>query len=110
VHTFALLQEYMPDDLWITSVEVKEVAREEFQLKEKKPIILVRGSGREMGQSLQNSFTQFRQSLEADPRTQGVIPQVRYGDEFSFSLFINFSCLDMKDAVVEEGGEEDEEI
>ncbi|MHC4945557.1 MAG: pilus assembly protein PilM, partial [Planctomycetota bacterium] len=64
VHTFALLQEYMPDDLWITSVEVKEVAREEFQLKEKKPIILVRGSGREMGQSLQNSFTQFRQSLE----------------------------------------------
>jgi type IV pilus assembly protein PilM len=110
VHTFALLQEYMPDDLWITTVEVKEVAREEFGLKEKKPIIMVRGSGREMGQSLQNSFTQFRQNLENDPRTQGVIPQVRYGDEFSFSLLINFSCLDMRDAVIEEGEEEDEEI
>lgn len=105
--TFALIQEYLPQDLWITSIEIDRVEREEFNTAaKKKPVIVVHGSGREMGQPLQTSFTDFRTKLDADPLTSGIIPQVRYGEEFTFSLMINYTLL----PVEETDEEEDEEV
>ncbi|MBU0756122.1 MAG: pilus assembly protein PilM, partial [Planctomycetes bacterium] len=86
VRTFALIQQYLPEDLWITAVDIEEMELEELGTgKKKKPVIRVRGSGREMNQPLQKSFTEFRTKLENDPLTSAVIPQVRYGDNFSYT-------------------------
>lgn len=108
VRTFALIQQYLPDDLWIQSVEVSDEILEESESSGKKPVIRLRGSGKEMGQPLQTSFTAFRKQLDADPLTRHVIPQVRYGDEFSFSLLISYTLMP-ETAGVNETDREDEE-
>jgi len=98
VRTFALIQKYLPDDLWINLVETDTVDHEEFGTGNKKtPVIRIKGSGREMGQPLQRSFTDFRTKLESDPNTSHLIPRVRYGENFSFSLEINYSVLSEKE-------------
>jgi hypothetical protein len=105
--TFSLIQQYLPQDLWITSIEIDRVEREEFNTTGKKPVIVVHGSGREMGQPLQTSFTDFRKRLDADPLVSGIIPQVRYGEDFTFTLMINYTLLPVEEtASVEEGEEE----
>jgi len=91
VRTYSLIQKYLPEDLWITSIEIQREEREEFKLGNKKiPVIKVKGSGKEMGQPLQTSFTEFKMKLDSDPMTAHVIPQVRYED-FSFTLTINYT-------------------
>ena len=104
VRTFALIQRYLPDDLWIESVECAWEEREAFGMgKRKVPVIKVQGRGKEMGRNLQKSFTEFRMHLEADPRTSQVIPQVRYTEPFTFTLLLNFSRF-LESAPVEAGG------
>jgi type IV pilus assembly protein PilM len=110
LRTFTLIQKYLPDDMWIESVEIVEEEREEFGAGRKKmPVIKVQGSGREMGQDLQKSFTEFRTKLDLDPLTSHVIPQVRYSEPFTFTLLINFSIFPEDQAEEEKGGEEEEE-
>ncbi|MFH1998873.1 MAG: hypothetical protein ABIK28_04285, partial [Planctomycetota bacterium] len=84
---------YLPDDLWVSGIEIAYEQLEESATAVKRPVIRVRGSGKEMGQPLQSSFTTFRKRLDADSLTHQVIPQVRYGEEFSYLLLISFSQL-----------------
>jgi type IV pilus assembly protein PilM len=108
LRTFTLIQRYLPDDLWIESIDIVEEEREEFGAGGRKmPVIKVQGSGREMGQDLQKSFTEFRTKLDMSPLTSHVIPQVRYTEPFTFTLLINYSRFPW--AGEEEAGEEEEE-
>ena len=109
VRTFAMVQKYLPGDLWITSIDVERVELEQLgDGAGKVPVIRVRGSGREKDQPLQRSFTDFRKKLESDPLITSVVPQVRYGDDFVFSLLINYTSLSggETDGDSEESGEE----
>ena len=108
LRTFTLIQKYLPDDMWIEAVEIVEEEREEFGAGRKKmPVIKVQGSGREMGQDLQKSFTEFRTKLDLDPSTSHVIPQVRYSEPFTFTLLINFSIFPEEEVEEVEGEEEE---
>jgi hypothetical protein len=110
MRTFSLIQQYLPEDLWITAVDIEQMELEELGTgKKKKPVIRVRGSGREMNQPLQKSFTEFRTKLESDPLTSVVIPQVRYGDSFSYTLLINYSKFAREPAETEEEDQFEEE-
>ena len=102
LRTLHLVQRYLPEDLWVMSIETDMEEREEFgEPGGKRPVIRVRGSGREMGQPLQKSFTEFRTKLDADPLTEHVIPQVRY-ENFSFTLTINYSSYPASSAQEQE--------
>lgn len=91
--TLRLIQEYLPEDLWIRSISLEQVQNEELnRVEEKRTIVKVEGGGRERGRPLQQSFTEFAQRLRADPHVQGITTQVPpAGAEFSFYLQISFT-------------------
>jgi hypothetical protein len=107
VHTFSLIQKYLPEDLWVSSIEIEESDREGFARgREKQPVIRVRGSGREMGRPLTDAYTEFQIKLDRDPLTRGISSQRRLGEDFSFSLLINYSVFPEEPETEEEEAEE----
>jgi len=107
--TLRLIQEYLPEDLWIRSISLDQVQNEELnRVDEKRTIVKVEGGGRERGRPLQQSFTEFAQRLRADPHVQGITTQVPpAGAEFSFYLQISFTRFaDRPGEVSDEDGDE----
>ena len=103
VWTYAVIQKYLPEDLWIRSIKVDRVDMEELRTGgEKKPVIRVDGSGRQMQRSLDDSFSSFRARLQGDPLVKALVVQKRVGEDLPFTLWINYSAPPEEEAIDEE--------
>jgi len=105
--TLRLVQENLPQDLWVSSISLDRVQNEELNRdREKRVVVRVEGGGRESGRPLQQSFTEFTQRLSEDPLVHGLVPQASQdvASDFSFLLQISFT------AFPESQGDEEEDI
>ena len=111
--TLALLQRYLPAELYVLAIRSSRSADAELGIhgEEARPVVVIEGEGREGAQGLATVFNAFVTALSADaqvphtPKTQ--TSQARGEQRFQWTLTINFSERPAMAAAVD--GDEDEE-
>ncbi|MFH0947189.1 MAG: pilus assembly protein PilM [Planctomycetota bacterium] len=103
-----MVQRYLPEDLYVTSVALRMITDPDLTSgKEQKPVIEVKGEGREGAQSLEQLFNRFAQELARDPllartpRTQ--ISPASDRKPFEWTVTMNFSIPQEKAQAEPEG-------
>ena len=103
-----MVQRYLPPDLYVTNVVLRRASDPDLTTgKEPKPLIEVKGEGREGAQSLEQLFNRFAQELARDPllvrtpRTQVSPASAR--KPFEWTVTMNFSIPQEKPAAEPEG-------
>ncbi|MBI4878205.1 MAG: pilus assembly protein PilM [Planctomycetes bacterium] len=94
--TLALLQRYLPEDFYVTSIAHKRTTDLDLGIVgEAKPVVEVRGEGREGAEALEQLFNRFAQDLDRDallPRTpKTAIFPGGANKPFQWTITMNFS-------------------
>ena len=91
-----LVQRYIPPDLYVTSLSLRKITDPDLVLgTEPKPVIEVKGEGREGAQSLEQLFNGFVQELARDPLLKRT-PKTKVAPAssrkpFEWTVTLNFS-------------------
>jgi type IV pilus assembly protein PilM len=91
-----LLDAYLPPELWVESVRTQRAIEEGFgHGGERRPFVVVEGSGKEQSRSLTDAVTEVTLRLRGDPAVAGVVQQFSTDNrgKFNFSLSIDTSVF-----------------
>jgi type IV pilus assembly protein PilM len=109
--TLALLQSHLPADLYVRSITTPRVADAELGIVgEPRPVVLVRGEGREGTDGLATIFNRFVEAVTGDEllpnRPKAATSPASAKKPFEWTLTLNFSNLPEPDAEETERGSE----
>ncbi len=95
--TLVLLQKHLPVDLFVTSVELTKSKDPELGLTgdAMKPVMIVKGEGRESAERIEETFNKFAEELGADPllgrRPKTATAPASAKKAFEWSVTLNYS-------------------
>ncbi|MHC4846208.1 MAG: pilus assembly protein PilM [Planctomycetota bacterium] len=106
-----LLDAYLPPELWVESVRTQRAMEPGFDHgSERRPFVVVEGSGKEQSRSLTDAVTEVTLRLRADPAVAGVVQQFSTDNrgKFNFSLSIDTSVFPSEPADQDAAADDDE--
>lgn len=108
--TLEMIQRYLPADLYVTGVALKKIKDPDLGIHgEARPVIEVKGEGKEGAEALEQLFNRFAQDLARDPRLM-ITPKTKISPgsarkPFEWTVTMNFSRV----ARTTDGGDQADE-
>lgn len=107
VTALSLLEELLPEELWITSVRtVREIDADFGHGTERRPLVVVEGRGKELSRNLADAVTELTRSLRERPAVAAVVPKFTTDNrgDFVFELRLDMSLFPT-DPDADDGGD-----